>query len=273
VDELYILARRVLLNALDALGPHRDSVVLVGAQAIYVRVGDGDLAAVAPFTTDGDLAVDPRHLKDIPPLERAMLAANFIHKDVGIWLTREKRSDDIDVDVTVDVLSPETLSPGRGSRSAGLVGHAPEAARKIPGLECALVDLDVITLGALEPTDTRAHELRVGGPASLLVAKTMKIADRNGTRRLKDKDALDVLRLLRGTETADVAARYERLLSDPMTRDLAEQGLGLLRTQFAERTSSGVNMAVKATASLVEEDQIRVSCTLLANDLLDALKR
>jgi hypothetical protein len=32
-------------------------------------------------------------------------------------------------------------------------------------------------------------------------------------------------------------------------------------------------MAVKATASLVEEDQIRVSCTLLANDLLDALKR
>jgi hypothetical protein len=131
----------------------------------------------------------------------------------------------------------------------------------------------VITLGALEPTDTRAHELRVGGPASLLVAKTMKIADRNGTRRLKDKDALDVLRLLRGTETADVAARYERLLSDPMTRDLAEQGLGLLRTQFAERTSSGVNMAVKATASLVEEDQIRVSCTLLANDLLDALKR
>jgi hypothetical protein len=107
----------------------------------------------------------------------------------------------------------------------------------------------------------------------LLVAKTMKIADRNGTRRLKDKDALDVLRLLRGTETADVAARYERLLSDPMTRDLAEQGLGLLRTQFAERTSSGVNMAVKATASLVEEDQIRVSCTLLANDLLDALKR
>jgi len=53
VDELYILARRVLLDALEALGPHRDAVVLVGAQAIYLRVGEADLA-VAPFTTDRD---------------------------------------------------------------------------------------------------------------------------------------------------------------------------------------------------------------------------
>jgi hypothetical protein len=35
VDELYVLARRVLLDALDALGPHRDAIVVVGAQAVY----------------------------------------------------------------------------------------------------------------------------------------------------------------------------------------------------------------------------------------------
>ena len=58
VDELYVLARRVLLDALDALGSHRNAMVLVGAQAVYLRVGEGDLA-VAPFTTDGDLAIDP----------------------------------------------------------------------------------------------------------------------------------------------------------------------------------------------------------------------
>ena len=34
-DELYVLARRVLLDALDAIGPHRDAIVLVGAQAVY----------------------------------------------------------------------------------------------------------------------------------------------------------------------------------------------------------------------------------------------
>lgn len=275
MDELYVLARRVLLNALDALGEHRDSVVLVGAQAIYVRVGDGDeeLAAVAPFTTDGDLAIDPRRLKEIPPLERAMLAASFVQKDIGIWLAREKRSDNVDVDVTVDLLSPEALSPGAGSRKAGLVGHAPEAARKTPGLECALVDLDIFTLTALDPTDPRAHDLQVGGPAALLVSKVKKIADRTGTRRLKDKDALDVLRLLRGTDTADFAARYQRLLNDDVSRALAEEALGLLKSQFGERTSVGVEMAVKATTTLVDEEQIRASCNLLANDLLDALKR
>jgi hypothetical protein len=40
----YVLARRVLLDALQALGSQRDAVVLVGAQAIYLHVGEADLA-------------------------------------------------------------------------------------------------------------------------------------------------------------------------------------------------------------------------------------
>ncbi len=39
VDELYVVARQVLLDALDALGAHRDALVLIGAQAVYLRVG------------------------------------------------------------------------------------------------------------------------------------------------------------------------------------------------------------------------------------------
>ncbi len=57
-DAEYVAARRVLLDALEALGPHRKAVVLVGAQAIYHRVGAGNLL-VAEFTTDGDLALNP----------------------------------------------------------------------------------------------------------------------------------------------------------------------------------------------------------------------
>ena len=85
-DELYVLARRVLLDALEALGPHRDAIVLVGAQAVYLRVGEADLA-VAPFTTDGDLAIDPAILGEIPPLEQALMGAGFFPKSsdsVGI---------------------------------------------------------------------------------------------------------------------------------------------------------------------------------------------
>jgi len=70
-DELYTVARTVLLDALEALGVHRDALVLVGAQAIYLRVGEADLA-VASYTTDGDLAIDPRILVEIPPLEQKL---------------------------------------------------------------------------------------------------------------------------------------------------------------------------------------------------------
>lgn len=42
-DPEYVEARRVLLDALEALGNHRKAVVLVGAQAIYHHVGAGTL--------------------------------------------------------------------------------------------------------------------------------------------------------------------------------------------------------------------------------------
>ena len=56
---LYVFARTVLLDALDALGEQRDAVVLVGAQAIYLHTGDADIAVPA-FTTDGDLVIEPK---------------------------------------------------------------------------------------------------------------------------------------------------------------------------------------------------------------------
>lgn len=35
MDDLYVAARRVLLDALEALEPHLNAVTLVGAQALY----------------------------------------------------------------------------------------------------------------------------------------------------------------------------------------------------------------------------------------------
>src|SRR5258708_28910042 len=52
VEPEYAAARIVLLDALDALAPHRPAVVVVGAQAIYLRTGSAGLA-IAPFTTHG----------------------------------------------------------------------------------------------------------------------------------------------------------------------------------------------------------------------------
>ena len=39
----YVLARRVLLDVLAALGEHRDAVVLVRAQAVYLHTGQATL--------------------------------------------------------------------------------------------------------------------------------------------------------------------------------------------------------------------------------------
>ena len=73
VDDLYVAARRVLLDALTALGPHMEAVTLVGAQALYLHTGDTDLAVPA-YTTDADLILDPAVLGQIPPLEYDLLA-------------------------------------------------------------------------------------------------------------------------------------------------------------------------------------------------------
>ena len=57
-DDLLVRSRSALLDALDALADHRDSVVVIGAQAIYSRTVAATVA-LAEATKDSDLAIDP----------------------------------------------------------------------------------------------------------------------------------------------------------------------------------------------------------------------
>ena len=270
MHELYILARRVLLDALQALGPHREAVVLVGAQAVYLRVGEADLA-VAAFTTDGDLILDPELLAEVPPLEQALRAAGFLPKAgdaVGTWITRRTTGAALDTDVAIDLMVPEAVSPGAGRRAAHLQGHDPRVARKVRGLEGALVDADVLPIPALEAGDARRLQLRVAGPAALLVAKLHKLRDRQDSTRLSDKDALDVLRLLRGTATDELVRRFATVLGDSRSRDIARQAVPWLRELFGERAGLGIRMAQRSVAGLADPAEIEASCRALTLDLL-----
>lgn len=272
-DELYVVARRVLLDALDALGPHREAVVLVGAQAVYLRVGDAELA-VAPFTTDGDLAIDPEVLEEIPPLEQALMRGGFLPQakdSVGIWIAKRPLKSGSEAEVAVDLLVPSSVSPGKG-RAAKLPGHDSRAARRVEGLDGALVDADVMQLSALDGTDSRSFDVRVAGPAALLVAKARKIQDRQGTGRLSDKDALDVFRLLRGTDVEVLAERFKKLLEDPKSSETTRLGRELLEQQFANPRGIGVEMAVRAVGLLMNPDEVAASCQALTSDLLVALR-
>ncbi len=100
-DPEYVAARRILLNALAALADHGDAFIVVGAQAISLHTGSAELdQTAAPYTTNGDLAVNPSLLGDDPVLETAMTRAGFHlsaqpggHVEPGIWTAQDKIYD------------------------------------------------------------------------------------------------------------------------------------------------------------------------------------
>ena len=263
-DPEYVAARRVLLDALGALGVHRKAVVLVGAQAIYLRVGAGDMA-VAPFTTDGDLALNPAFLDDEPILAEALRAAGFnLAVKPGTWSL---------ADVQIDLLVPFSLG-GPGRRSARLGPHGTEVARKAKGLEAALVDHSMIRLTALEAGDTREFEVAVAGLAALLIAKLHKLAEREKTpERWAPKDGLDVLRILRGADLPQVADTLVGLEADAIAGAVTGEARVYLERLFASRRGHGAAMAVRASAGLEDAATIAASCEALAKVLLAAWER
>ena len=82
-----------------------------------------------------------------------------------------------------------------------------------------------------------------------------------------------MLRLLRGTTTDDLAGRMHRLLSNDNARPVAEEALGLLRSQFAYRAGEGIEMATRAVGALGSPAEIAASCEVLTGDLLRATSR
>ncbi len=267
----YVLAREVLLDALEALGDQRSAVILVGAQAIYLYTGDADLA-VAPYTTDGDVALDPSNLKAVPKLAEALREAGFVAdtQHVGTWIM-SRPLEGRPVDVKIDLMVPEAVG-GLGRRGARLGPHGNKAARKARGLEAALVDRQQKVIETFDDDHSQAFEVAVAGPAALLVAKLHKIAERvNNSGRREDKDALDVLRLLRAVPLEVLTDGVGKLLSEEISAGVTEEALAFLRNLFSEPSRVGCRMAARAAAPLEPEDTIAGSCAMLTQDLLQEI--
>lgn len=287
LDPLYVAARRVLLDALDALVNHRDAIVLAGAQAVYVRTGTADLdASVSPYTSDADLAIDPRLLGPDPRLEDAMRAAGFHlflqpngRTEPGIW-TATAMVNDAEVQIPVDLLVPDALIVGGGRRSARLPNHDANAARRTPGLEAAVVDCGPVTITSLEPqADARRTKIRVAGTGGLLVAKAYKINDRlqeverRRDVRLKPKDASDVIRLMGAEPAEEIGFRLAGIVDDPMAGATVREGVRLLSEQFGRRRGPGVDLAVQALATAMPEETIRAVATGYTRALVSAYEQ
>ncbi|SDK97495.1 Nucleotidyltransferase [Lentzea albidocapillata subsp. violacea] len=267
----YVQARAVLLDALDGLGTHREAVVLVGAQAVYLHAGAADFAT-APTTTDADLAFIPNLLASEPAVVDAMRAAGFVPgNQPGSWLGRGG--------IAVDLMAPEALCGGSSShRSARLQPPHDDkmTARRTAGLEAAVVDNDVRTIRALDAGDSRSFEIKVAGPAALIVSKVIKIAERRHQQphRLKPKDGLDVLRLLRAEEDFRALARSLRdLVSNELSGVVAKQAAEELRVLAAEPDGLLPKLAAEAEGIFGDSDEIRISMVALVDELLREFDR
>jgi hypothetical protein len=279
LDPRYVAARRVLLDALDALMPHGRAVIVAGAQAVYLRTGSSEVA-VAPYTTDGDLALDPMLLEDEPEIESAMGAAGFRLSEPspnaiepGVWMATVI-VDGSTLRIPIDLIVPDGVATGGGRRAARLGRHGKRAARRAVGLEAALVDHSTMTVTSLEPGDDRAFAVEVAGSAALFVAKAHKIFDRLGSPRpgrLEDKDAADIYRLMQTTSPAEVGRRLSELHRHPTAGPTTEAAIKHLTDLFGNRNGGGVRMAVRALRVVIPEAQVIALSTTYVARMVDEL--
>jgi len=246
----------------------------VGAQAIYVYTGDLSEIQVAAFTLDADLIFNPLKLESEPHIEKMLRGAGFFPQrndhggiNIGIWERTGATS-------TVDLLVPETVVEG-GRRSANLGSQGDNLARRVQGLEAALVDQESHVVASLDDTDPREFEILVAGPAALLVAKAYKInerlqqARRGGRGRQKSKDALDCFRLLRAISTDDLTKRFTRISQDDRSRNATKIALGYLDTLFSTEDGEGARLLADAVGGGYEAEAV-ASCVSLTADILKA---
>jgi hypothetical protein len=267
--DLLVAARSALLDALAALAAHREALVLIGAQAIYLHT-DAAAVALAETTKDSDLAVDPRELHDAPLLDDAMQEAGFrldtAHPQPGSWISP--------AGIPVDLMVPTALAGDRGRRGARIPPHSIHATRRTNGLEAAVIDHALMTIAALDPADPRQATISVAGPAALLISKLHKLGERrNDPGRLLDKDAHDIYRLLVATDPRQLAARLDVLARDDLAGDATRGAVTYLRDLFASTGDRlGASMAGRAEEIVGDPVVVTASVTALADDLLNAFQ-
>lgn len=265
----YVAARRVLLDALVALQSHLDSLVLVGAQAVYHHAESGDLN-VPLMTTDADLAVNTRELADVPEIGGVLRSAGFTPgPNPGHWVAAS------DVAVDLMVVPHQAGTTKASARAARIAPHERLTARIARGLEPALLDNEVVTIAALEPGDARTCDLRVAGPAALLTAKAIKIGERlarvdRQPDRLKEKDALDAFRLLQAIETAELVRGFEKHHNDESAAAVTVEALGIFREHGS--TPQG-RLAQLAAAASQGDPTVAPALAALVNGLLEAQQK
>lgn len=256
-----IEARKALLDALEAIGNHRESMILAGAQAIYLQTPDFD-SPVEGATRDADLTIDITNLKSDPKLEVALTENGFnLIQDPGRWETPDG--------IIVDLMVPDALVSRKG-RSVKMDPHSKSTARRTVGIEGCLIDNSILKIPSISPNDYREFEIRVAKPSALLIAKLHKIYDRIEKRNESpNKDAHDIYRLLAATDERQFLDGIRLLLSHEISKSVTQKGLEILKVLFATSVDSAGNiMAANATEGFGISENVQNSSYFLASELI-----
>ncbi|WP_223165461.1 hypothetical protein [Lentzea indica] len=137
------------------------------------------------------------------------------------------------------------------------------------------MDNAVHVISALDPGDPRSFEIKVAGPAALVVSKVVKIAERREqqSHRLKPKDGLDVLRLLRAVDTESLAGSLVGVASDELSSVVVAGAIKDLRELAAGPDDLLPRLAADAEQGFSDPDEIKMSMVVLVGDLLQEFER
>jgi len=255
-DEGLVRARAVLLTGLRALGPQREALTVVGAQAVFEHTrGRSDI----PFTltVDGDMSVAPSLVDPSFNIGEAMAAAGFVaHPDrPGIWGLPGVGDETIGFDLLV----PGAVT-GPGRRGARVAGQDRRAIGRADGLELSLLDRKKRVISSLDESG-RSIEAYVAGPAALMCAKAYKIHERlaetlAGRRnRIKPKDAADVWRLMMISEPGQIRSVFADGERDAVLGEAIRKGRNYLEELFGPN-GDGIELAQAGLRGLVPDGQV-----------------
>ncbi len=180
-------SRRAIINVVEVLQVHSQSLTLVGAHAVLLRTMDLDVPQMP--TGDGDLGVTPDLVGDLPSIEALLADAGYEHRTTarpGLW----GRTAYDEVDGTrsfrekIDLLAPPRL-PGLYRYDFGLdetgvctlyIGESVELARRASNYRNAKTDR------SRQRTSRRIHKeivehLQAGGCIDFAIATRVQLGD------------------------------------------------------------------------------------------------
>lgn len=213
-------SRRAIINVVDVLAAHAESLTLVGAHAVLLRTMDLDVPQMP--TGDGDLGVTPGLVGDLPSIESLLAEAGYEHRTTarpGLWGREPYDEPDgtRSFREKIDLLAPHGLSGTAGRSKRGVPALQPAHGKltvgNALGLELASFNRSLMTI--TDFADSRlAAEIHVAEIPALVLAKGSKIGERLREPRkgaVRDKDLGDLWRLMAVAdpgETARVTAEF-----------------------------------------------------------------